>query len=167
MLRGVNVNPRGCICEQTLPVQTAASCSGSPASQRNGRACLPASKGGPLAGGSTCCGCTSCAAAPPGAACSPAPSETRLCPAPSQPCSSSLSEGSPPSGFHMHRGGSHLRLSSRQPGPRQHFYIGACAYANVHAHTMVFLCAHIQETWEELVQRASWRKLIYTFYWGR
>lgn len=112
-------------------------------------------------------GCTSRAAAPPGAACSPAPSEARLCSAPSQPCSSSLSEGSPPSGFHMHRGGSHLRLSSRQPGPRQHFYIGACAYANVHAHTMVFLCAHIQETWEELVQRASWRKLIYIFYWGR
>lgn len=163
----VNVNPRGCICEQMLPMQTASSCSGSPASQRNGRACLPASKGGPLAGGSTCYGVHFTPQRPLGSVQpSSSPAQALLSSFPAL-LSSSLSEGSPPSGFHVHRDESRLRLSSRQPGPRQHFYTGACAYANVHAHTVVFLCAHIQGTWEELGQRASWRKLIYIFYWGR
>lgn len=165
MLSGVNGKPRVCICEWTLPMQTPSSCSGSPASQRNGsnlpfltRREAPSLEEAPAVSALH-------AAAPPGSM-QPAPAEPRLCSAPSQPCAL------PPSVFHLHGHESRLRLSSRQPGPRQHFYVSACAYANAHAHTVVSLWALIQETWEELRQRASWRKStdIYRYIyinWGK
>lgn len=157
---GMNVNTRACICEQTLPMQMSSSCSGSPASQHNGsslpflltRVAFGLRKH--LLWG------THHASAHPGhraAQLQRSPGFAQLLPSPTlfppfwRELSLIISHASrwiP----------SQAQLQVAWPKAALLYTVGTCAYANVHAHTVVFLCAPTQETWEELGERESWRK---------